>query len=125
MDRERGREKLYMCYKEMIYTYSLYMYSIHACVSTCTCTCMCMSIIQSLYYRERDRLSERLRNLEDEHTAVKESLVQLVTEKAATNKALTIENQRLRQKVRANHVTISHVTKIHNNEKLNDGYNNL
>ena len=51
------------------------------------------------HFRERDRLSVRLQNLEDESKAVKDSLVQLVTEKAATNKALTIENQRLRQKV--------------------------
>ena len=52
---------------------------------------------------------ERLRNLEDEGKAVKDSLVQLVTEKAATNKALTLENQRLRQKVLSHdyHMTVT------------------
>ena len=58
----------------------------------------------NLFSSERDILQERLSTLEDEHRAVKESLVQLITQKAATNKALTIENQRLRQKV--SHLTI-------------------
>lgn len=49
--------------------------------------------------RQNHELMTRLLNLEDESKAVKESLVQLVTEKAATNKALAIENQRLRVKV--------------------------
>ncbi len=62
-----------------------------------------------LHVRERDLLMERLRNLEDEGKAVKDSLVQLVTEKAATNKALTLENQRLRQKVLSHdgHMTVT------------------
>ena len=48
---------------------------------------------------ERDTLRARLTNLEDEGVAVKESLVQLLQEKSATNRTLTLENQRLRTKV--------------------------
>ena len=50
--------------------------------------------------RERDSLLERLEALEDESSAVKVSLVQLLQEKSATNKTLALENWRLTRKVR-------------------------
>ena len=42
---------------------------------------------------------ERLGTLEDESAAVKVSLIQLLQQKSATNKTLTLENWRLSQKV--------------------------
>ena len=52
-------------------------------------------------FSERDLLIEKLSNLEDESSAVKISLVQLLQEKSATNKSLALEINRLQQKVHA------------------------
>ena len=44
-------------------------------------------------------MNQRLEVIEEEHAAVKESLIQRLTEKTATNKALMLDNRRLRHMV--------------------------
>lgn len=44
-------------------------------------------------------MREKSTSLEDESKLVKESLVQRLTEMAATNKVLSLDNRRLRNKV--------------------------
>jgi hypothetical protein len=48
---------------------------------------------------ERDKFKDKSSSLEDEGRLVKESLVQRLTEMAATNKVLSLDNQRLRTKI--------------------------
>ena len=61
--------------------------------------------------REKSAYVERLALLEDESSAVKLSLIQLLQDKAAVNKHLAMENSQLQRQLTVNttYLTIRHV----------------